>query len=198
MSSIAEPRDMSMSNNRTDEGSGSSNEEFNSRRRGESPEQSLDRNWMSLLQELRVVQTGIQLLTGFLLILPFQARFAILPTYDKAIYMVAVLSSVTATILLTSPVAMHRLLFRRRALADLVSAAHRAALVGLMLLGVALTGVVVLITDVVVGPVAATLVGIAAVSGFFGIWVIHPLLLRRRMSATPAEDLHDRAGGTDG
>ncbi|WP_338888690.1 DUF6328 family protein [Rhodococcus sovatensis] len=187
-----------MSNNSTDDGSGSSNEEFNSRRRGESPEQSLDRNWMSLLQELRVVQTGIQLLTGFLLILPFQARFAILPTYDKAIYMVAVLSSVTATILLTSPVAMHRLLFRQHALADLVSAAHRAALVGLMLLGVALTCVVVLITDVVIGPVAATIVGSAAVSGFFGVWVIHPLLLRRRRSATAEKDLHNHSGDANG
>lgn len=163
---------------------GRCNEEFNSHHRGESPVQSLDRNWTSLLQELRVVQTGIQLLTGFLLILPFQDRFAQLPTYDKAIYMIAVLASVSATILLTSPVAMHRLLFRRRALADLVCAAHRAALAGLMLLGVALTGVVVLISDVVVGPVAGIVVGIAAVLAFGGIWVVHPLLLRRRL--TPA------------
>jgi hypothetical protein len=119
-------------------------------------------------------------------ILPFQERFAQLPTYDKAIYMVTVLASVTATILLTSPVAAHRLLFRRRALADLVSAAHRAALTGLMLLGVALTGVVVLVTDVVVGLPSAIAVAVAAVTAFVGIWVIHPLLLRRRFPSPPA------------
>ena len=189
-----------MSKNSTEEPPGRSNEGFNSRHRGESPEQALDRNWTSLLQELRVVQTGIQLLTGFLLVLPFQERFAQLPSYDKAIYMIAVLASVTATILLTSPVAMHRLLFRRRALADLVSTAHRAALVGLMLLGVALTGVVVLITDVVIGPVAAIIVGITAASGFLGIWVIHPLLRRRRAvhsrrEVVPVEAILRRAAG---
>ncbi|MDV6230086.1 DUF6328 family protein [Rhodococcus cercidiphylli] len=156
------------------------NEEFNSLHRGESPMQSLDRNWTSLLQELRVVQTGLQLLTGFLLILPFQDKFLQLPAYDKAIYMVTMVASISATILVTSPVAMHRLLFRRRALLDLVTAAHRAALAGLLLLGVALTGVVVLITDVVVGPAAAVVVGILAVASFVAIWVIHPLLLRRR------------------
>lgn len=160
------------------------NEEFNSLNRGESPTQSLDRHWTSLLQELRVVQTGLQLLTGFLLILPFQERFAGLPAYDRAIYMVAVFASVSATILVTSPVAMHRLLFRRRALVDLVSAAHRAALAGLMLLGVALTGVVVLVTDVVVGPVAAIAVGIVAVFTFLGFWVLHPLRVRRRNAST--------------
>jgi len=59
--------------------------------------------------------------------------------------------------------------------------------VGLMLLGVALTGVVVLITDVVIGPVAAIIVGITAASGFLGIWVIHPLLRRRRAESTAGE-----------
>lgn len=175
------------------------NDEYNALLRGESPVQSLDRNWTSLLQELRVVQTGIQLLTGFLLILPFQERFAQLPTYDKAIYMVTVLASVTATILLTSPVAAHRLLFRRRALADLVSAAHRAALTGLMLLGVALTGVVVLVTDVVVGLPSAIAVAVAAVTAFVGIWVIHPLLLRRRFPLTAgAPDDRKPLGSADG
>lgn len=161
------------------------NEEFNSLHRGESPTQSLDRTWTSLLQELRVVQTGLQLLTGFLLILPFQDKFSGLPTYDKAIYMVAMLASVIATILVTSPVAVHRLLFRRRALLDLVSTAHRAALAGLSLLGVALTGVVVLITDVVVGPAAAIVVGVMAVLSFVAIWIVHPLLLRRRGASAP-------------
>ncbi|KZF09193.1 sodium:proton antiporter [Rhodococcus sp. EPR-157] len=174
-----------MSDSSSEEQSESRNEGFNSRHRGESPEQSLDRNWMSLLQELRVVQTGVQLLTGFLLILPFQNKFAELPAYDKVIYMVAVLASVTATILLTSPVGMHRMLFRRRALADLVSAAHRAAMAGLILLGVTLTCVVVLITDVVVGPEAAVTAGVAAVATFFGVWVMYPLLLRRRIASSP-------------
>ena len=81
--------------------------------RFETETQRLDRNWLSLLQELRVVQTGVQLLTGFLLTLPFQQRFETLDTTMRVVYLVTVGCSVGATVLLESPVAMHRLLFRR-------------------------------------------------------------------------------------
>lgn len=152
---------------------------YNMQHRAETPIQTLDRNWGSLLQELRVVQTGIQLLTGFLLILPFQDRFAQLPSYGRAIYMTTLTAAVGATILLVAPVAMHRLLFRRRALNQLVSAAHRSAVAGLALLGIALTGVVALISDVVLNQQAALVGGAIAVTGFTVMWVLVPLRMRR-------------------
>ena len=77
--------------------------------------QRLDRNWADLLQELRVVQTGVQLLTGFLLTLPFQARFEQLSGYERTIYLVTVTLSVAATGFLIAPVSLHRILFRRHA-----------------------------------------------------------------------------------
>ncbi len=92
------------------------------RRRRETELERLDRNWTSLLQELRVVQTGVQLLTGFLLMLPFQQRFEVLGLHT--VYLATVAFSVGATILLVAPVGMHRLLFRRHRLVVLVSAAH--------------------------------------------------------------------------
>src|ERR1700751_6375920 len=95
--------------------------------RGETEIERLDRNWNSLLQELRVVQTGVQLLTGFLLTLPFQQRFDVLGEHMRMVYLATVGFSVSAVVLLVAPVAMPRLLFRRHRLQVLVSAAHRCA-----------------------------------------------------------------------
>src|SRR5271168_3298587 len=137
-------------------------------RRGETELQRLDRNWNSLLQELRVVQTGVQLLTGFLLTLPFQQRFDVLSHPMRMVYLATVGCSVAATVLLIAPVAMHRMLFRRHLLQVVVSAAHRCALAGLALLGFAMSGMT--ITGFAAGACALLL--------FTVFWLILPLLLR--------------------
>jgi hypothetical protein len=72
--------------------------------RSETPTERLDRNWSILLQELRVTQTGVQLLTGFLLTLPFQQRFDRLDGVMRAIYVTSAACSVAATIALVAPV----------------------------------------------------------------------------------------------
>lgn len=87
-------------------------------------------------------------------------------------------SAVTATILLVAPVAMHRLLFRRRALAQLVSTGQRSIVAGATFLGVALTGVVVLISEVVISGYAAVVGGVFALSAFVVMWVVIPLRMR--------------------
>src|SRR5215211_3548051 len=92
---------------------------------GESERERINRNWDELLQELRVTQTGVQILTGFLLTLPFQQRFALLDQFQVAVFCVAVLLSATATALIVAPVSYHRLLFRQRRKALLVSASDR-------------------------------------------------------------------------
>lgn len=142
--------------------------------RNETATEGLDRNWLSLLQELRVVQTGVQLLTGFLLILPFQDRFDGLGNAMQGVYLATVVAAMTSTVLLIAPVGMHRMWFRQHRLRELVATAHRCALAGMLLLGVALTGVVTLIFDVVLGGVAATIVGICAAALFLYAWLIYP------------------------
>jgi Family of unknown function (DUF6328) len=147
--------------------------------RSETETQRLDRNWISLLQELRVVQTGVQLLTGFLLTLPFQQRFDELNATMRVIYLATVGCSVVSTVLLEAPVAMHRLLFRRHRTRYLVSAAHRFAYAGLLLMGLALTGVTVTIFGAVAGPVAGAIAGGCALVSQLGFWVLLPLRVRR-------------------
>jgi hypothetical protein len=108
---------------------------------------------------LRVAQTGVQLLTGFLLTLPFQQRFTQLDGVMRTVYPVTVGCSIGATALLIAPVGMHRLLFRRHRLNMVASAAHNYAMVGMVLLGAGLAGVAVVIFDTVVGRTEAWVAG---------------------------------------
>ncbi len=146
--------------------------------RHETEAERLDRNWSSLLQELRVAQTGVQLLTGFLLTLPFQQRFSQLDTTMRTVYLVTVACSIGATVLLVAPVSMHRLVFRRHRLKSLVAASHGYAIAGTLLLGVALTGVAVVIFDLVVGRTGAWIAGGVTVIAVTAFWYLMPLRLR--------------------
>ena len=148
------------------------------RDRDETEAQRLDRNWSSLLQELRVAQTGVQLLTGFLLTLPFQQRFIQLDSVKRTVYLVTVACSIGATVLLIAPASMHRLLFRRHRLNTLVSAAHRYAMIGMALLGVALAGVAVVIFDAVAGATAAWIAGGCTLLALIAFWYLMPFVGR--------------------
>lgn len=135
--------------------------------RHETEAERMDRNWDELMQELRVTQTGAQILVGFLLTVPFQQRFAQLDHYQRSVYLVLVALAVLATVLIVTPVSLHRLLFRRRMKRELVKAGSVFALAGLGVLAVVLTGVPLLLFDVVVsrhaGWVAAAVVAVLLV-----------------------------------
>lgn len=153
--------------------------EWNQQARNETAMQRLDRNWAELLQELRVLQTGVQLLTGFLLTLSFQSRFTTLGVFDRSVYLLTVGLSVTSTGLLIAPVGLHRGLFRRHARQVMVAVAHRMAIAGLTTLAMAIVGVVLLIFDVVAGrtvgvAVAATIAGVLV-----ALWLVVPASIRR-------------------
>lgn len=154
--------------------------------RDETETERLDRNWASLLQELRVVQTGVQLLTGFLLTLPFQQRFDILDEPMQRVYLGTVSAAVVSTALLVAPVAIHRVLFRRHRLGKLVTAAHRCAYAGLLLLGVAVTGMTVIIFYAVVGLYAALIAGGCALVLFATFWLVLPLTMRTGARQPPS------------
>ena len=149
-----------------------------SARRDETPDQTLDRNWSELLQELRVTQTGVQLLSGFLLTLPFQQRFASLGDGDRKLYLAAVSASAVATLLLVSPVPMHRLLFRQHERASMVAAAHWCALLGSAFLGVSLVTVTALVFDVVVGGSTGAVTARVVAGAVLALWFVGPLVLR--------------------
>jgi hypothetical protein len=152
---------------------------WNHDERDETRTQRLDRNWATLLQELRVVLTGVQLLTGFLLTLPFQQRFAELDHELRLLYLATVGCSIAATVLLTTPVALHRITFRRHMLRKLVAVSHRVTMIGLLLLGAALSGVATLVFDVIAGRGAGVAAGVATATAWVTLWVALPLVARR-------------------
>ncbi|SDP44946.1 hypothetical protein SAMN04515671_4279 [Nakamurella panacisegetis] len=154
--------------------------------RGESPIEQLDRNWADLLQELRVLQTGVQLLTGFLLTLPLQQRFAGLTAAQENIYLGTVALSVAATVVLIAPVSLHRFLFRRHARRALVQSTHRLAQFGSLLLGCAVVGVVLFIFDIVRGPTTGVVAAALTAVLVLALWLALPLNNRQR-PPRPAE-----------
>lgn len=147
--------------------------------RNESEAERVERNWNEILQELRVIQTGTQILTGFLLALAFQPRFTELGQQEVTIYLVLVAVSVIATVLALAPVSLHRALFRKRAKPEIVRLAHRLLMLTLVAVAFTLAGTTVLIFDVVIGPTAGLIAGGTALVVIAAAWLLMPALVRR-------------------
>jgi hypothetical protein len=147
--------------------------------RTETPLERWDRNFGELLQELRVAQTGVQVLFAFLLTLPFTNRFERITAVDRYTYVGTIVAAAAATALLIAPVSYHRLVFHQGRKPELVRVASRLAVLGLLCLLVAMLGAVFLAVDVVVHSViAGTIVGGLAVLYVF-LWYVLPFLDRR-------------------
>jgi len=142
----------------------------------------LTRNLNELLQELRVMQTGVQILTGFLLTLPFTSRFPELTEVQKYVYLGVLSGSVVTTGLIVAPVAFHRALFRQGERRWIVESANRAARYGLSTLAATMAGVVWLVFDVVVGGPASHVAGAVSITMFALLWGVLPLVSRRAVT----------------
>jgi hypothetical protein len=142
--------------------------------------EQLTRNWNELLQELRVMQTGVQILTGFLLTVPFSTRFSDLDHAQRTLYLCVLVGSVLTTCLIVAPVAFHRVLFRQQQRPWLVAAANLTARIGLAGLSLVSAGVVLLVFDIVVGTTAGLIAAVAVLIVFSGLWLGVPLLAKRR------------------
>ncbi len=165
-----------------------SDEEWNRRHRHENELQRLDRNFNELLQELRVAQTGIQILFAFLLTLAFTERFGNVTAFQRGLYYVTLLAAAAATSLLIAPVSLHRLLFRRHQKQRVVAAANRLALAGLLALWLAIVGVLWFITDVLYGHGPGAAAAVASLCWFGLLWFALPLRWLGRRTNGQGED----------
>lgn len=147
--------------------------------RDETPDERADRNMVELLQELRVLQTGVQIIFAFLLSIAFTARFSQLSQTQKDVYVAALLTSVLSVAVLAAPVAIHRALFHQGMKGRIVTLSARCAQVGMFLLSTALDCAVFLIIDVVLGRVAASLITGCVAVVFLGLWFVFPWSYRR-------------------
>lgn len=149
-------------------------------RRGETEEERLDRNLMELLQELRVVLTGIQVLFAFLLVVPFQQGWASVTEFEKTVYYVTLLLTAASSVCLIAPTVRHRMRFRELDKRWIVDSSNRLAIAGVAFLGGAICGVLMLITHVVYDSTLTTVV-VAAFAVMIGwLWFVAPVIRELR------------------
>ena len=148
--------------------------------RQETEEERADRKWGELMQEVRVAQTGVQILFGFLLTVVFTPKYANLDDADKSIYIVTVVLGACATGALIGPVSLHRLVSGRRVKPQSVEWASRLTFVGLVLLLATMTSALLLVLRVAThdGYVPFLVTGVLA--WYLLCWFFVPLLVRQR------------------
>ncbi|KJQ53559.1 DUF6328 family protein [Microbacterium sp. SA39] len=166
--------------------------------RDETRNERADRNWLELLQELRVMQTGTQILTGFLLAVAFQPRFTDMDQFQRDLYVILVALSAIATILALAPVGMHRALFGHQRKPELVRMAARIVRINLAVIGALTIGVTTLIVDFTVNRTAGVIALIAALILVVVLWLALPRLIRGRPRFGGAGDGQERISDPQG
>jgi hypothetical protein len=148
--------------------------------RDESPRERLDRNTIELLNELRVAGTGIQVMFAFLLIVPFNTGFRRVNAFDRGVYFTTLICIAISFMLLLAPAIHHRILFRQHQRPYLVKSANRLVILAMMFLAVGLTGILLLLSDVVLGGPWGGIVGALTAVTVVGVWFGIPLSRRER------------------
>jgi len=143
----------------------------------------LNRELNELLQELRVAQNGILIIVGFLLVIPFTQRFVGVTDFERVVYYLSFLTAGSAAVVIVAPVSYHRLVFRRHDKQSLVTRGNQMAQAGLGLLGIAILGVLVLVTDFLFSSMVLVVVMSAMYVAIVGsLWYLLPLQSRLRAS----------------
>ena len=161
-----------------------------SRTNGDRPENPLeraDRNMSELLQELRVAQTGVQILFAFLLTLVFQPRFGEIDEFQRWTYVCTLMLSVVTAGLLVAPAATHRVTFGHGVKIETVQLGHRLFTAGLATLAITLAGGLLLVLDVAVGRWFAIPAAVVALLMLMALWFLLPLPLLRHARDEPGD-----------
>ncbi len=146
----------------------------------ETEKERLDRNLMELLGELRVALPGVQVLFAFLLAVPFQAGFVRVTSFQRDVYFFTLCCALLATVCLIAPTPFHRLTFRLHQKRALVAIANRLTIAGLGFVALAMTGVILLISDVLFGAGVVVVATVLTAVLFVMLWGVLPLRHRRR------------------
>jgi O-antigen/teichoic acid export membrane protein len=149
-------------------------DDWNHAVRDEQPYQRADRNFVELLQELRVMQTGVQILFALLLTVAFTSTFANSDGFQRLVYVITLVCCAVATALFTAPVAVHRRLFQQGRKAEVVRTTHRLLRTGMVVLLVAVVGALLLVVDHAVGRMAGVVVSSFMGAVFALLWFVLP------------------------
>jgi hypothetical protein len=158
--------------------------------RNETPAQRADRNFGELLQELRVLQTGVQILFGFVLIMSVQPLVHDASRFTKVAYLVVLGLCCVSTALLMGPAAYHRMLFGKGRKAEVVKGSHLLARSGIVALMLAICAAVLLVTDLVAGRTTGWIFTALVLAFFVAVWYVMPAI-RGRLAEGPAQRATD-------
>jgi hypothetical protein len=136
----------------------------------------LDRELIELLNEVRVVMPGVQLLFGFLLTVPFQQRFAQVTEFQRTVYVITLVLAAASTAFLIAPSAFHRMTFREGQKPYLIKLGTRQTIAGLALLALAMNGAVLLLVDVLYHAPTVAVIVAGTTSLFAWLWFGLPLV----------------------
>ncbi|HEY9618235.1 MAG TPA: DUF6328 family protein [Microcoleaceae cyanobacterium] len=137
-------------------------------------EQSLN----EMLQELRVLQQGSQILAGFLVLLPFSEGFAKIAAVEKWVYILAFITSIISLICFSAPAAQHRLARPLKHRVKFKRRSTRIIVAGTAALSITLISTTHLVLNEVVGSQWSH-IGTAVIGLFIGIiWWLIPSLKR--------------------
>jgi cation transport ATPase len=138
--------------------------------RSDEEQQRLNRQMTELLNELRVAMPGVQVLFAFLLAVPFQQRFQMVNAFQRDVYLFTLLAAATATAFLVAPSAYHRIAFQEHEKERIISMGTRQFVCGIVALAVAMTGAVLLVTDVLFKAATTIVVVVCVASLFAWLW----------------------------
>lgn len=147
-------------------------------RADESSGQRLDRHWNELLQELRLAQTGTQILFAFLLGIAFQNQFHTADQFTHNVYAGTLIASALAVALFLAPVSIHRIIYQQRLRDRLVTITDRLARAGMVLLVAAICGGVLIALDVVLPRPTAIILVALVLACFVILWLVIPTYVR--------------------
>jgi hypothetical protein len=150
------------------------------RGRDETEDERADRRWSELIQEVRVAQTGVQILFGFLLTVVFTPRYEQLPQTERNIYIVTVVLGAAATGALIGPVSFHRIVSGRRIKSAAVRWAARLTFTGLILLLATMTAALLLILRVATHDAYVPWLVACVVLWYLLCWFALPAWIRHR------------------
>jgi uncharacterized protein DUF6328 len=141
-----------------------------------------NRELIELLNELRVVLPGVQVLFAFLLTVPFSNGYTRMTALQRHVYFIALLSTAISVVLLIAPSTYHRITFRHGDKERLLLAANRYAISGTAFLAIATASALYVICDVLFGAAPAAIVGGLALLAMVFVWYAIPVrrLLRDR------------------
>lgn len=139
----------------------------------------LDRQWLELLQELRLAQTGTQILFAFLLSIAFTEAFQRADTFTHDVYAGTLVASALAAGLFLAPVSFHRIVFERKVRDKMIPIAGKMTTAGMAFLVLAMSGGVLLALDVVLNRTTAVIIVAVVLTWFIVFWYVLPTYVRR-------------------